>query len=120
MPHPDPSSRPPTRRTLRLTFRATAAEARTIRANARATGLSVSAYVRALAFGRPIKARRSHLQRDARYQLSRIGNNLNQLLRVARDAGQGELARLLDSVLQILRAALDRLDGRGRNRDRDR
>ena len=100
MPHPDPSSRPPTRRTLRLTFRATAAEARTIRANARATGLSVSAYVRALAFGRPIKARRSHLQRDARYQLSKIGNNLNQLLRVARDAGQGELARLLDSVLQ--------------------
>ena len=118
MPHLDPSSRPPTRRTLRLTFRATAAEARTIRANTRATGLSVSAYVRALAFGRPAKARRSHLQRDARYQLSKMGNNLNQLGRVARDAGQTEMARLLESVLKVLRAALDRLDGPNADRDR--
>ncbi len=114
MPHRSHSSRPRTRRTLRLTFRATAAETRTIRDNARAVGLSVSAYVRAVALGRPVKARRGHLQRDARHQLSKMGNNLKQLLRVARNAGQGDPARVINSVLLVLRAAFDGLDGRGR------
>lgn len=120
MPHPNHPSHPPTRRTVRLTFRATAAEALAIRANARAVGLTASEYVRVVAFDRPVKARRSHLQRDARYQLSKMGTNLNQLLRVARDAGQAELARLLESVLQVLRAALDRLDGPNPDRSPDR
>lgn len=82
------SPRPSIRRTVFKTFRLSPEERETLRRNASATGLPLSTYVRRVALGQKVRARRRFVDLDAIYQLSQIGRNLQQLRRVI-DAGGG-------------------------------
>ena len=83
------SPRPSTRRTVFKTFRLSPEERETLRRNASATGLPLSTYVRQVALGKTVRARRRFVDLDAIYQLSQIGKNLQQLRRVI-EAGGGD------------------------------
>lgn len=83
------SPRPSTRRTVFKTFRLSPEERETLRRNASATGLPLSTYVRRVALGKKVRARRRFVDLDAIYQLYQIGKNLQQLRRVI-DAGGGD------------------------------
>lgn len=69
----------------------------------------MSAFLRRSALGQRVRARSGHVRRDAVYQLSKIGNNLNQLARAANTAGQVRAAERLEAVLEELREALEEL-----------
>ena len=96
--------RRPTRRTLRKSFRVTSDELAKLQHNAAAAGLTLSAYVRRLAFGRKVRARRRYLDSSAVVQVSRVGNNLRQLQRVARASGAAEAGDDLDETYEELQA----------------
>lgn len=83
------SPRRSTRRTVFKTFRLSPEERETLRRNASAAGLPLSTYVRRVALGQKVRARRRFVDLDAIYQLSQIGKNLQQLRRVI-DAGGGD------------------------------
>jgi len=111
MPSDSQSSSGPSRpRRVHITsLRLTTSERRRIRATAHAAGLSVSAFIRRAALGRRIRARRGHLRRDAIYHLSKIGNNINQLARVANTVGEVRAIELLEEAVVDLRHALAEL-----------
>jgi hypothetical protein len=71
------------RRSAQVTFWVTLAERDRISANAERAGVTMSAYIRSLALGKPLRQKPSVLADELIRQLSRIGNNLNQLLRHA-------------------------------------
>ena len=97
------------RRNRMLRFRLNDAERETVRALARESGCTVSALCRAAAFGRqpPRKPRRR--ERQAIYQLARIGNNLRQLSRHAVGSRRAELLRRLDEALHLVENTIERL-----------
>ena len=68
------------RRTTQVTFWVTPAERDRISANAERAGVSMSAYIRSLALGKPLRKVPSVQADDLVTQLTRIANNLNQLL----------------------------------------
>lgn len=80
-----------------------------MRARAHAAGLTVSAFLRRAAVGKRVRSRSGQVRRDAVYQLSKIGNNLNQLARAANTAGQVRAMERLEAVLEELREALEEL-----------
>jgi len=104
-----PASRP-TRSCFR-SLRLTPGELALVRARAHSAGLPVSTFLRRAALGQAVRARRGQVERDAIYQLSKIGNNLNQLARAANTARQVVALELLEEALQELRAALAELTG---------
>ncbi len=89
--------------------RLTRGELSSLRARAHAAGLTVSEFLRRVAFGQAIRARRNHLDRDAIYHLSKIGTDLNQLTRVANTTGQLVALELIEPVLEAVRRAIDEL-----------
>lgn len=98
-----------TRRTVHKTFRLTMAELALLRRNAGASGLPVSTYVRRLALGRKVRAKRRHVDCAAIYQLSRLGTNVLQLQRVAQESGQAAVDAELEAAIEELRELLDAL-----------
>lgn len=68
------------RRTAQVTFWVTPAERDRISANAERAGVSMSAYIRSLALGKPLRKAPRVQADDLVHQLIRVGNNLNQLL----------------------------------------
>lgn len=104
------SSRRITRSHFR-SLRLTPGELAVIRGKAHAAGLPVSTYLRRVALGKRVRARRGQVDRDAIYHLSKIGNNLNQLARAANTAGQVVAVELLEEALGELREVLDELVG---------
>jgi len=105
----DSSRRRRPRRVFFQNLRLTAGERTVLRNRAHAAGLTVSAFIRRAALGKRVRARPGHLRRDAIYQLSKIGNNVNQLAHAANMAGQVTAEELLAETLEELRAALARL-----------
>lgn len=106
------SSRPPTRRIRRVTLRLSDDERSGIERRAAAVGRPVATYLREVGLGRRLQARRLYIDQAAIAQLSRIGNNLRQVRRVAEAAGDGETVREVEEALEAVRAALDQLMGR--------
>lgn len=107
-----PSHSRSSRRRRRVHFqslRLTAGERAVVRARAHAAGLTVSAFLRRAALGKRVRSRSGQVRRDAVYQLSKIGNNLNQLARAANTAGQVRAMERLEAVLEELREALEEL-----------
>jgi len=94
-------------RTKQFTFWVTPAEKEHIRDVARRAGLTPSAYVRAVALGNRPAPRPGDENRELLRQLSRIGNNLNQLHRIAQSRGPAYLTVINDArkvVQESLRA----------------
>jgi hypothetical protein len=85
--------------TTHVSSRFTAAEAESLAERARECGLPVSAYVRSVLRGATPSPRRAEA-RAAVVALSRVGNNLNQLTRLAHGGTllSGELFRAIDAL----------------------
>ncbi len=92
-------------------LRLTAGERAVVRAKAHAAGLSVSELLRRSVLGQRVRVRPGQVRRDAVYQLSKIGNNLNQLAHVANAAGQVRAEERLEAALEELRSVLTELSG---------
>lgn len=96
-----------------VAVRVTAAEHATLNAAAAQAGLSVGAYLRAMALGRPgpRAVRRPPLEREALARalglLGRYGGNLNQLAHVANATGAVPLAAALAQLRREVREARD-------------
>jgi hypothetical protein len=110
MPHrrrkqPD-NSTPPARRTMRLVIRVRPDELAEIANRAGACGTPIARYAREVALGVTPRARRTQANADLIRQLNQIGNNLNQLARVANSCGQlgdeGRLRAVLDEVVTVI------------------
>ena len=65
-------------------------------------GKCLSTYMRIVALGSVPRARPRRIEQEAVYQLGKIGNNLNQLARVANASGQIRQVQRLEQVLQEL------------------
>lgn len=96
-------------RTVVRAARFTPEEWALLEGRARDCGLAPSTYMREVSLGAVPRARPGVVSREAVYQLSRIGNNLNQLTRTANALQRVELSRRLEQVLAELRAALKEL-----------
>ena len=96
----------PERRTAVVTARVTASESADWRAKAKATGVPLSALIRrAMARTRTWTARAAEVERERTRQVSRIGNNLNQIARWAnRHKGAAEAVEVLARLVSIERA----------------
>lgn len=74
---------------------------------ARACGAPFAKYVRDVALGVTPRARRTQASADLIRQLVGIGNNLNQLVRVAHETGEvgaeGRFRTILEEVLATIR-----------------
>jgi hypothetical protein len=80
-------------------------ELRAIAARAHDCGKCLSTYMRIVALGSIPRARPRRIEQEAVYQLGRIGNNLNQLTRVANSTGRvAEAQRLQDILDELLEA----------------
>lgn len=100
------------RRNVQVKIWCTPAEKARIDANAERAGVPVSTYIRSLALGKPLR-RKPGQQADALIrQLTRIGNNLNQLLEHAL-AGRIDGAEHLEHVQKRLFLALEFWTGGG-------
>ena len=73
-----------------------------IRQRAHDCGKCLSTYMRIVALGSIPRARPRRIEQEAVYQLGRIGNNLNQLARVANSTGQIRQVRSLEQALEEL------------------
>jgi hypothetical protein len=93
------------RRAKQFTFWLTAAEKEQIRDAARRAGLTPSAYVRTLALGGRPRPKPGEEVRELIRQLSRIGNNLNQLHGVAEAAARAQLPAI-EQARQVVRRSL--------------
>jgi len=92
-------------RTDVLRVRLTATERQTIKSRATVCGLPDSTFVRQVALGSVPRARPQRLEKEAIYQLGRIGNNLNQLAHVANVTGRlDEEAHLRAATSSLLKA----------------
>lgn len=82
-------------------------ELRDVAKRAQDTGKCLSTYMRIVALGSIPRARPRRIEQEAVYQLGKIGNNLNQLTRVANSTGRlGESHRIqeiLDELLDAVR-----------------
>ena len=109
----------PERRTAVVTARVSATESADWRAKAKAAGVPVSALIRrAMARTRTWTARAAGVERERTRQVSRIGNNLNQIARWAnRYKGAAEAVEVLARLVSIERAltALARFESRDRD-----
>lgn len=74
-----------TRRTSQITFWVTPAERDRIAANADSAGVTVSAYIRSLALGKAVRPKPKVVADELVRELTRIANNLSQLMGHARD-----------------------------------
>lgn len=92
-------------RTVQVTFWVTLAERDRISANAENAGVSKSAYIRSLSLGKPLRQKPRVLADKLIQELSRIGNNLNQLLRHAQ-AGRIDGIEHIEHVAARLSHAL--------------
>jgi len=73
------------RRSSQITFWVTPAERDRISHSAERAGVSMSAYIRSLALGKDIRPKPSLATDELMRELTRIGNNLTQLMGHARD-----------------------------------
>ena len=99
----------PEQRTKVLSVRLTPTDWNTLAKRADQCGIAVSTFVRQAALGFAPKPKRRRLEKQAIYQLGRIGNNLNQLTRTANANRRVELSQRLQDVLQQVVAAIGRL-----------
>jgi len=72
-------------------------------------GQCLSTYMRKVALGSIPRARPRRIEQKAVYQLGRIGNNLNQLTRVANRTGQVDTTHRLGQVLAEIIEAIRKL-----------
>ncbi len=72
-------------------------------------GKCLSTYMRIVALGSIPRARPRRIEQEAVYQLGKIGNNLNQLAKVANSTGRLGDARLLQAGLEELLQAVRKL-----------
>ena len=93
----------------RVTVRLTVEERRVLEARARECGRTVSAYLRETALGAVPRRSAGVAGRKTRYQLARIGNNLNQLAHRANATRQVEAVEALLATLAKLDPLLDQL-----------
>ena len=100
---------PRPRRTIRLSVRVTPAEREILEGRSEECGLSLSDYLRSTALGAMPRRRPGQLQAGYARHLARIGNNLNQLARVANTTGRIPAQRQLEGTLAALRQVLTEL-----------
>jgi len=92
-------------RSVRLVFRATPAEARSVAARAARSGLERSEFLRAMALGRRLPPPGvPAINLRAILELARLGNNLNQAVKLVH---QGRLSPRIEAILLELLAAID-------------
>ncbi len=92
-------------KTVQVNVRMTANDYSKVSESAQTIGLSVSEYIRRKTTGKPIpKKRVSPLDRKLFVELSRVGNNLNQLTRVLNSGIQDPLStyKQLEEVKMLL------------------
>ena len=77
-------------------------ELRDVSRRAHDCGKCLSTFMRTVALGSIPRARPRRIEQEAVYQLGRIGNNLNQLTRVANSTGRVAEAHRLQEVLDEL------------------
>lgn len=107
MARPKGSTKPKhLRRTTQINFLVTPAERDRIAANAERAGVSISAYIRSLALGKPLRKAPRVQAGDLIRQLDRIANNLSQLLNHA-NAGTIDGAEHINHVHSRVAGALD-------------
>ncbi|WP_420447217.1 plasmid mobilization protein [Candidatus Palauibacter sp.] len=96
----------PERRTAVVTARVSAAESADWRAKAKAAGVPLSALIRrAMARTRTWTARAAEVERERTRQVSRVGNNLNQIAKWANThKGAAEAVEVLTRLVAIERA----------------
>lgn len=107
----------PTKRTVLKTIRLTPDELTTIERHAHAVGLPPATYLRELALGRPLRARRKFRDLAGLGQAGRLGNNLRQLLRMAQDSGatvQADLEETIEELYGLFEALGDAVATRHR------
>ena len=97
------------KRTELLRVRVSPEEHRTIRARANECGKPTSTFVREVALGTVPRARPGRIDEKAIYHLGRLGNNLNQIARVANTSGRVSVGRRLEKVLRGVQATLERI-----------
>lgn len=78
-------------------------------ARARDCRMPPSRYVREVSLGSIPRARRNRITDELILQLGRIGNNLNQLTRIAQSAGEMPVHDLLKSILSDVLAVIRRI-----------
>ncbi|MDE4063242.1 plasmid mobilization protein [Phaeobacter gallaeciensis] len=106
MARPKGSAKPDhKRRTAQVTFWVTPAERDRISANAERAGVSMSAYIRSLALGKPLRQKPGAMAGELIRQLTRVGNNLNQLLGHAQE-GKIHGASHIEHVFRRVSGAL--------------
>ena len=95
-----------------MATRLTAADLEDLRERAKAAGLAVATFLRLLLRGLPPAPRRP-LTRSAIVALNRVGNNLNQLTRLAHGGAlmPADLFAALRAVHQEVRALREALEG---------
>jgi len=126
---PQPRRRPrlPGRRQVRVGLRLSEAEAAVLQAGAARSGMTLAGYAAAAALASAARTRRPRTVPQAtvasrqmlaglvaaRLELTRVGSNLNQAVRVANTTGRvpAELFELLGQVEQAVRAVDDRTAG---------
>ncbi len=126
---PQPRRRPrlPGRRQVRVGLRLSEAEAAVLQAGAARSGMTLAGYAAAAALASAGRTRRPRAVPPAtvatrqalaglvaaRLELTRVGSNLNQAVRVANSTGRvpAELLGLLGQVEQAVRAVDDRTAG---------
>ena len=106
---PRPGHPPRTRKTQRITVRLDHHEHQVLVEKASAVGLPLGTYLRELGLRRRLRARRRHLDGKAVAQLSRLGNNLRQLARVATEAGDATTNAHLEETFEHLQRTMDLL-----------
>jgi hypothetical protein len=72
-------------------------------------GQCLSTYMRRVALGSIPRSRPRRIEQKVVYHLGRIGNNLNQLTRIANTTGRIDLSQRLEAVLNELLQAIRRL-----------
>jgi hypothetical protein len=101
---PDPAAH----RTRIVTTRFRPDEWAAICERAREAGLAPSRYLRQVALGAVPQPRPQAVNREALYQLGRIGNNLNQLAKLSNSGSPLPRSEILETLAAV-RAAVDRL-----------
>jgi hypothetical protein len=96
-------------RTVRVPVRYAPTELEIVRERARTCGLPVARFVREASLGAVPRARRLPLADELIRHLARIGNNLNQMAFVANATDRLPAEKVLDAVLDELRAVLLRV-----------
>lgn len=96
------------RRTEQITMKVTPTERTMLDARAEAAGLRLSDYARAALFGYRVNVR-DPLSEKALFELSAIGNNINQLAKHANTTGRIDADKALENTLLVLCEAVGRL-----------